>query len=238
MKETERVKIALPNGELRKDMLEFMSAIGLDFNAIDRRYLIPVNNMPVDFVIIRASSVPAFVTDEKSELKAGITGNDILWEAGMGKEFGEEIPVETFVPDCKKPSLYVGVTNDFYNFADDRLTGFGDPSVYCLSGFTVTTKFPNIASEYFREKSIKNVSIFPVPGTDEAIQYAYRCEGILGIKESGITVDANDIWILDVFYKVTARMIEASDKLTRRDRDILNDLRERIAVAIERKRMI
>lgn len=39
MKESERLKIALPSGELQKDTLQFMRDIGLDFAAVDRRYL-------------------------------------------------------------------------------------------------------------------------------------------------------------------------------------------------------
>lgn len=39
MKENERLRIALPSGELEKDVLTYMQYLGLDFAAIDRRYL-------------------------------------------------------------------------------------------------------------------------------------------------------------------------------------------------------
>jgi len=39
MKETERVKIALPSGELQRDVEGFMNTIGMDFTAVPRRYL-------------------------------------------------------------------------------------------------------------------------------------------------------------------------------------------------------
>ena len=39
MKENERLRFALPSGELEKDTLDFMKRIGLEFTAVDRRYL-------------------------------------------------------------------------------------------------------------------------------------------------------------------------------------------------------
>lgn len=39
MKENERLKMAVPSGELEKDVLDFMRTIGLEFTAINRRYL-------------------------------------------------------------------------------------------------------------------------------------------------------------------------------------------------------
>lgn len=35
----ERLKIAIPSGELEKDVLQFLRDIGLNFTAIPRRYL-------------------------------------------------------------------------------------------------------------------------------------------------------------------------------------------------------
>lgn len=37
--ERERVRMALPGGEMENDTLQFMRNIGLEFNAVDRRYL-------------------------------------------------------------------------------------------------------------------------------------------------------------------------------------------------------
>lgn len=194
--------------------------------------------MPIDFVILRASSIPEWVNNERTNLKAGITGSDIIWESGLGKYTGEKIPVEEVLPDAKQSSLFIGVTQDFYDFAVNRLCGFDDPSTYALKGFTIATKYPNIAQEVLAEKKIDDVNIFPVPGTDEAIQYIMNCEGIVGIVSSQDTVKANDVQILELFYKVSVKMIEASDKLSRRDKTILDNLRERIELALQRRRMI
>lgn len=194
-------------------------------------------NMPIDFVIVRASSIPNLVNDERSELKAGITGSDIIWESGLGKDAGEEIPIDTFNPNAKRSRLYIGVTERFGNFI--RSTKLRDPMVADLSGIMTATKYPRIANDVFSERSVENVQIYPIPGTDEAMQYAFReCDGLLGIMDTDTTRKANSIELLEIFYEVTIRMIKATNKFTSKDLQILNDFKERIAIALARKRML
>jgi len=201
---------------------------------------IRVENEPIDFVIIRAGSIPNFVMDERSSLKAGVTGSDIIWESGMGKDIGEQILIEKLNPDAKKSSLYIGVTDKFYWSTINPFCAYEDPvdPVKSLSGISIATKYQRITREVLEEKSVGDVKIIPVIGTDEAVQYILKCEGILGVLSSGKTAKANDIRILEIFYDITVRMIQASDKMSQRDTDILNDLKERIAVAVQRRRMI
>lgn len=193
--------------------------------------------MPLDFVIIRAGSIPSLVNIESSKLKAGITGSDIIWEAGMGRYGGYEIPISQLIENYSQPALYVGVTQEFAERI--RREKARETLVADLTGYMVATKYPRITGEYLSEKSVDGIQIFPVPGTDEAMQYVFdSCVGILGIMSSGRTIKANDIEVLEIFYQVTVRMIECADKLTRRDRELLDDFKELIAVALQRKRMI
>lgn len=238
LKDTERVSIALPTGELQKDVLGFMQNIGLDLNAREpRRYIIPVGNMPIDFVLIRASSIPTCVTDERSKAVAGITGSDILWESGLDRNSGQEIPIYDLNPNAKQSSLYIGITDRFSRFI--RREKNRDPQTSDVSGQTIATKYVAVTKDFTRERSIENTTVFPIPGTDEAVQYIFPdYNAILGIISSGDTVKANCIQPLEIFYKVVVRLIEATDKMTLGQSNILNDLRERIAVALQSTGMI
>lgn len=238
MKERERIKIALPSGELEQDVIRFMQAIGLDLNLVPRRYLVEVENMPIDFVIIRASSIPAFVKDSRSKLKAGITGSDIIWESGMEKGTGEEVPISTLIPNAKRSSLYIGMTKAF---ADSiRSNKRKEPQIPDLSETMIATKYPRIATDTLREYCPGLPTIYAVAGADEALQFVFPdyCVGIVGIIASGMTREANGVEVLKKFYDVTIQMIETGEKLTLQDISILNDLRNRIAVAIQRRRDI
>lgn len=193
--------------------------------------------MPVDFVIVRASSVPELIKDEESELKAGITGSDILWEEKLGKNYGEEMPMNLLNPQAKQSSLYVGVTKKLCKMIEEDQGRCVD--VTDLSGSKIATKYQRIAEEYFQEKCVNNVRLYYISGKDEAMQYTFRnCNAILGIEGSGDTRRENSIEILEKFHEVTVRMIEAGNKLTRKDNEILNDLREKSAIAVQKKREI
>ena len=229
----ERLICGLPKGELEKDVLSFIQSIGVNVSASERNYFIQSDNFPVDFVLIRASDIPRFVQDEASSLKFGITGSDIIWESGMGKDSGEEVPIYELNPDAKTSSLYVGVTQRFKRYLQKTGVEIKD-----LQGSRVATKLLRIAGEYFTEKGVETKLLF-VPGADEAMQYLFPdCNAILGVISSGKTAAANNIDILDIFYNVTTRFITNPGKMTPQDLTILNDFREKIAVARERKRIL
>jgi ATP phosphoribosyltransferase len=221
----ERLRIAIPNGELEKGVLGAVKSLGLEFQEPGREYLIFVENMPVDFVVLRASDIPSFVTDDRSSVKAGVTGSDILWEAGFGKNAGMEIPYQN--RNDRNPGLFIGVTEDFAEKIQNESQRF--PTPRDLANQMLATKFPNIANEYLVDKQISNVRVERVAGKIEAMQHVYwDCVGLIDVVESGRTRIANQIIELDRFYEVTVRMIEAVDRLNSLERGILEDLKEKI----------
>lgn len=185
---------------------------------------IEVDNLPVNFVIDRASDVPADVMDEESEAKAGITGNDILWEAGLGKDTGEPLPI---------PSggiIFAGVTESYKD--EIRQREDRDVTIADFSDITVATKFPNIAKDVFAQNNVDRVTVRYAPGKTEAKQYLYpQSKGILDVYAKGTTAKANGLVIVErVLDPVAVRMIDAGEQLTERDREILADLRTKLTV--------
>lgn len=186
-------------------------------------------------MVVRASSIPALVKDPRSLLKAGITGTDILWESGVIRQKTEEVPLARLVPDCKKPFLYVGITKIFSDRV--RQDFLREPKLSDLSGVRLATKYPRIANEVLVGREINGVKVFYIPGSDEAMQNVFSdCVSVLGIEDTGTTRLANGIEILEKVLAVETRMIRADEKLTRMDRDILDDFREKIALTLERNR--
>ncbi len=186
----------------------------------------------MDLVILRASDIPRIVLDKRSITKAGISGGDIFWEAGLGQEAGEKLPVKEFVPDAKTSRLFIGVTEKFAK-------KIATVSVSSLTGQMIVTKYPNIAQEILDERGVERYTLFSAAGKTEGMQYAYPdCYGIVDVTSTESTVKANNIIVLERFYTSTVRMIEAADKITSRDRAILDDFRDRIAIALQKRRMI
>jgi ATP phosphoribosyltransferase len=231
---SERLTLAIPNGELKQDVIQFMQNIGLQVDIPHQRsYLLPVGNMPLDLVVIRASDIPKIVHDDRSLVKVGITGSDLVWEAGLEKESGERLPVDVLNPAAKRWSLCVGVSLAF--MAKIRAEQGRKATVADLSQTMVATEYPTITRQYFAERSVNGVEIYPVGGTNEAIQHVFPdCYSILGVLSSGETSRVNGIEVIDIFHQGTIHMIEAREKLSSRDLEIIADLREKIAVAVNR----
>lgn len=198
---------------------------------------INVENMPIDFVVVRASEVPMQISATQSLLKVGITGSDIIWENGMGKDAGEELPLYELNPNAKRAVLYIGMKRDSANTI--RWIQGREPRVRDLTGSVVATKYPRIAEYILTEKGMREGTILQVSGKDEAMPYVFEnCRGVVCIFGTGQTAAMNDIEVLDIFYQVSLRMLKVTEKFNSRDFDIVDDFREKVAVARERRRMV
>ncbi len=233
----ERTRIAIPGGELTGEVMQFLQNIGLDLGNPGRKLKISVGNMPLDLIVIRASTVPEMVERDDSLIKAGITGSDILWEAGMGKDAGEKLPVGEINDEPEDTwQLYIGMSQklsrQIAQVKDRR------PTILDLNGQTIVSKFPRITTEILQER-IGKFDVFYTPGKVEAIQYCLPYNGVMDVVASGATAKANGIQILDRFYDVTTRMITSSDnKLNATDRAVLNEFKNCIYVAQQSRRML
>ena len=193
-----RVQIAVPTGELGNPVRGQLERSGLDFTVDEKRNLIEVRNMGVDMLRIRPGSVPYFVMSDKTRTKAGITGGDILWNAGL-KEQGVSL---SGIPN--EGTLFIGVTK---SLRERVMAESGrEPSRDDLAGSMVVTKFPRIAKEVFAD----TVDILEMAGSTEAAQYAiYGCEGILDITAKGNAVRANQLHVVDkLMDPVDVRLIQ------------------------------
>lgn len=249
----QRATIMLPTGRLEKDVKSFFKAIGLEFKDTDRKYFIQADNMPVDFVMIKAQDIPRLVSNPFPQWGTiGVTGSDILWEqersrTGLDRNSGDELLMKELVPDYQQSSLYVGVSKDLVERI--REEEGRDPKVEDLDGRPVVTRLPNITGDFFRSKGIridnlgkKNDILPPPSGAEEAWQYLNRTfEGIVGVTQTGKTAKLNDIQILEKFYDVSVRLINADwerydSRISTTELGILNDLREMTYVALQKKK--
>jgi len=179
--------------------------------------------MPIDLCLSRAKEVPKVVFDCSSLVSVGITGADTLWEAGRENQ-GQEIII---YPKISGPRMYFGV---YPNFAD-RFNNLED-----LDGEKVATKYPRITREA-GERSGVNLITREFSGGIEGKNNLYSdIPGLMDVIDSGRTAKANGIKILEEFYKINARMIDAPGKMTPMELVIFEDLQELIEVAKLRKK--
>ena len=96
----------------------------------------------------------------------------------------------------------------------------------------VASKYPKIAKKYFYEEKHQNVEIVKLNGSVELAPIVGLSEVIVDIVETGSTLRANGLEVLETICPLSARVIvnEASMKLQReRITKIIKDLKQSIS---------
>lgn len=71
----------------------------------------------------------------------------------------------------------------------------------------VATKYPHVAQEYFREEKKERVEIIKINGSVELAPLVGLADVIVDIVQSGATLDANGLVVLEDICPISARMV-------------------------------
>ena len=212
MEEKRYLTFALGKGRLAKKTLELFEKIGITCDEIrdpDTRKLIFVNEeLGLRFFLAKGPDVPTYV--EYGAADIGIVGKDTILEE----------------------------SRNIYEVLD---LGFGKCKM-CICGpesaaellqhheqIRVATKYPRIAKDYFYNKKHQTVEIVKLNGSVELAPIVGLSEVIVDIVETGSTLKANGLEVLETICPLSARVIvnEASMKLQReRITKLIKDLKQ------------
>lgn len=180
---------ALAKGRLADKTMELLSELGITCDEMkeDSRKLIFTNEeLKLKFFLAKATDVPTYV--EYGAADIGIVGKDTLLEEnrnlyevldlGFGKcRFAVAGPAEV----------------------KEKLSKSND--------LRVATKYPNIAKEYFYHKKHQTIEIVKLNGSVELAPIVGLADVIVDIVETGSTLKANGLEVLEEVCPVSARMV-------------------------------
>ncbi len=211
--------IALAKGRVAKKTMELLAKIGItcdEVNDKDTRKLIFENEeQGLRFFLAKADDVPTYV--EYGAADIGIVGKDTLLE--NGRKLYEVIDL---------------------NMASCRMCVCGPEKAKALldSGklIRVASKYPNIAREYFHNTRHQTAEIIKLHGSVELAPLVGLSDVIVDIVETGSTLNANGLKVLEEIVPCTARMVvnQVSMKMEQdRIRDMIQRLRKVLAEEAE-----
>ncbi len=203
---------ALAKGRLAKTAMDMFEELGITCEAMkdkNTRKLIFVNeDLKLKFFLSKASDVPTYV--EYGAADIGIVGEDTILEEG--RKIHEMLDL-----------------------------GFGRCRM-CVCGpreagdklqhgelIRVASKYPNIAKDYFYNKKLQTVEIIKLNGSVELAPIVGLSEVIVDIVETGSTLRANGLEVLEEVCQLSARVVvnPVSLKMEQeRIRNLLVDLRK------------
>lgn len=178
------LKVAMPKGRINKPAVKLLRAAGIpipeDFDD-SRRLIIPLPEANMEFIMAKPVDVPTYV--EYGVADVGIVGKDVLMEESR--------------------NVYELLD---LNVARCRMAVIGLPDWQPVLNPRVATKYPNVASQYFRERG-QQVEVIKLNGSIELAPLIGLADRIVDMVETGQTIRENGLVELETIFEITSRLI-------------------------------
>ena len=182
------ITFALAKGRLAEQAFTLLENLGIDCSEPrnpGRQLVLWDKKNNIRFILVKPSDVPTYVDHGVADF--GVVGKDTLLEAGRPLY---EVLDLTF----GKCRLCIAGYADQKNQQATRAT------------FRVATKYPNVARAYYDAKG-QTIEIIELHGSVELGPVIGLSDVILDIVESGSTLRANGLSVLEEVCEVSARLV-------------------------------
>jgi ATP phosphoribosyltransferase len=204
--------MAMPKGRIFEEAVELLRQAGYplppEFEE-SRKLIIDAPEAGLRFILAKPMDVPTYVEHGVADI--GIAGKDVMLE--------EERDVYE-VLDLKISECYLAVA------------GLPDGN-YQKAAPKIASKYPNVASHYFREQG-QQVEVIKLNGSIELAPLIGLADRIVDIVSTGRTLKENGLIELEKIADITSRLI-VNPASYRLHASRINDLVERMRSLVESK---
>jgi ATP phosphoribosyltransferase len=212
----EKIKFAIPAGSLSKATFEILQRSGYKVSGQERTYRPTINDPKIELKILRPQEIPVFVSEGLQDV--AITGQDWIRETGADVEVLQDL-------EYGKIRLVVAVPK---TFATNSITDLMEELWSQGKNFRASTEYLNIAADFIKsnpayQKRFGNADplivtpwwrkgdnprakIFLSFGATEA-KPPENSDCIIDVTETGSTIEANNLKIIDTVLRSSAVLI-------------------------------
>jgi ATP phosphoribosyltransferase len=183
------LKIGIPAGSLQKATIELFGKAGFHILDSKRSYLPRIDDEQIQPIMLRAQEMSRYVED--GVLDAGITGHDWIMENGSDVN---EVCELAYSKATSNPARWVLAVPD-----ESQVKNAKD-----LADGIIATELVNVTKKYFADRNI-NVKVEFSWGTTEV--KARLVDAIVELTETGTSLKANNLRIIDTVISSTTRLI-------------------------------
>ena len=189
----ETLRLGLPTGSLQESTFEMMRRAGFDIGAGSRSLFPTVDDPDIEIVQFRAQEMSRYVED--GVVDAGLTGQDWIIENNS-----DVVEVAEFVYAKAKmvPVRWVLAVPQ-----ESKVTSAKD-----LDGGIVATELVNVTRRFFEERGVKVKVEFSWGATEAK---ARLLDAIVDVTETGSSLKANGLRIVETVMSSTTRFIASAD---------------------------
>jgi ATP phosphoribosyltransferase len=185
------LKIGIPKGSLENATIELFRRSGWRISVSSRSYFPSVDDDEIRCTLVRAQEMSRFV--EMGTLDVGLTGKDWVLENGSDVVVIQDL---IYSKTSAAPARWVLVVSE-----DSPIRKLKD-----LEGRKVFTELVNFTRRYFAERKIK-VDVEFSWGATEGKVIEGLCDAIVEVTETGSTLRANGLRIVEELMKTNTQLI-------------------------------
>ncbi len=188
------LRIGIPKGSLQDSTIDLFARAGYDIRLRDRSYFPSIDDPAMECIMFRAQEMSRYVED--GVVDVGITGHDWVIENGSDVH---EVCELTYSRATSKPARWVLAVPE-----ESKVKTPED-----LAGGIIATELIKTTANYFKER---NIDIRKVEFSWGATEVKARLiDAIVDITETGSSLRANKLRIIDTILSSTTRMIANHD---------------------------
>ena len=205
------LNIALPKGRLGDQVYSMLRDAGYDCPAYEdknRELVLESPEKGVRYLLVKPSDVAIYVEHHAADV--GIVGKDILLESGPDV-------YELLDLNIGKCRMAVAAPKDYVEDPDRTLR--------------IATKYVNIAKKFYSEKN-RDIEIIKLNGSIELAPILGLSDVIVDIVETGNTLKANNLEVIEEFKDISARFI-ANKSSFKFQNAIISDMMNKLGEAVK-----
>ena len=198
-----RLRLGLPKGSLQKSTLELFRKAGFRIWLEERSYFPLCEDDELQVMLVRSQEMADYVGG--GVLDAGLTGYDWVLETQIrDRKKGihlKEICELVYAKTCYRPVYWVLAVPE-----KSKIKTLND-----LKGKKVATELVNVVKNYFKKKKIETTVEFSWGATE--VKTPYLVDGIVELIETGASLRANNLKIIEKVLESTTRLIANKNSL-------------------------
>ncbi len=184
------LRLGLPKGSLQESTLRLFRKAGYRVDVSPRSYYPQFDDPEIESMLIRAQEMPRYVED--GVLDCGLTGLDWILETNADIK---EVAELRYAKEGFRPVKWVVAVP-----VDSKIKGLKD-----LRGKRIATELVNFTKRYLKSKGIDAQVDFSWGATE--VKPPYLADAIVELTETGTSLKANNLRIVDVLLESTTRFI-------------------------------
>ena len=187
---SKRILLGLPKGSLQETTHQLFTRAGFQLRIPSRSYYPKIDDPEIECILIRAQEMARYV--DQGVLDAGITGLD--WTMENRAKVKELADLKAPWPNYGPVRWVVAVKND------SKIKKPKD-----LEGKRIATEVMNLSKRYLKSHGVKAEVEFSWGATE--VKPPVLADAIIDVTETGSSLRANDLRILDTVLESTPRFI-------------------------------